>query len=88
MRELFANSVLYNDLPQRHYRQIAALFEDDIFKCSRWEGEILHTEPFAKTNSDAEILICATRDEAIEAAHKDHEESLNAGWHDYDPRQE
>ena len=59
MRRVFENFVMYSDSPRRHYRQITALFEDGMFKCSRWEGEILHAEPFEKTNPDAEILICA-----------------------------
>ena len=62
MRRVFENFVMYSDSPRRHYRQITALFEDGMFKCSRWEGEILHAEPFEKTNPDAEILIYLTQD--------------------------
>ncbi|MDR3797358.1 MAG: hypothetical protein P4K93_04370 [Terracidiphilus sp.] len=85
MRKLFENFVMYSDFPQRHYRQIAALLEDGMFKCSRWEGEILHAEPFERTNPDAEILICASEEDAVASARADHKESLSEGWHNYDP---
>jgi len=86
MRKVFENFVMYSDSPRRHYRQITALFEDGMFKCSRWEGEILHAEPFEKTNPDAEILICASENDVVTTARADHEESLNDGWHNYDPK--
>lgn len=88
MRKPLANFVLYNNVPQRHYRQIAALYDDNTYQSSVWEGDILQIEPFEKIHSNVNTVICTTEQEAVEMARKDYEKSLQAGWSDYDPRAE
>lgn len=38
MTEVWSNFVLYNDNPQRHYRQIAAKSDNAVAGVYTWEG--------------------------------------------------
>jgi hypothetical protein len=88
MTILDRNYVLYNDVPQRHYRQIAAKSEESPFHLQFfveiWEGAVLQVRPFDTKNTDVKIVLCATMGEAIAKAAEEHESSLHSGWHDYD----
>lgn len=88
MAQVYSNFVLYNDTPQRHYRQIAAKRDDDgSCYVQTWEGTVLSVEPFAHENSDAELVFYASVDEAVAASQSDHDKSLREGWFDYDPHE-
>jgi hypothetical protein len=88
MTILDRNYVLYNDVPQRHYRQIAAKSEESPFHLQLfveiWEGAVLQAPPFDTENSDVKFVLCATRSEAIAKAEEERELSLLSGWHNYD----
>jgi hypothetical protein len=84
MATLLSNHVLYKDVPQRHYRQIAAKADGRTSFVQIWEGTIVQLEPFEHENPDAEIVFCGSNDEATTEAAKVREESLRNGWFDYD----
>jgi hypothetical protein len=85
MAEVLTNFVLYNDNPQRHYKQIAAKSDDSVTGVYTWEGDVLQPQPFVHVNPDADVLICKNEQEAMDQAERDHEQSLAQGWHDYTP---
>lgn len=81
---MLSNHVLYKDVPQRNYRQIAAKADGGTSVVQIWEGTIVQLEPFDHENPDAEIVFCASKDEATAEAAKEREASLRNGWFDYD----
>jgi hypothetical protein len=85
VKDMLRNFVLYNDVPQRQYRQIAALEEDGAFIFRRWEGTVLRAEPFEHENTDTYRRWCSTKEEAIAMAENERKTSLDNGWHDYHP---
>jgi hypothetical protein len=80
--------VLYNDLPQRGYRQIKARSQESpyslVFFVEIREGTVLQVHPSDTENTDVKFINCATMSEAIAKAEEEHESSLLSGWHDYD----
>lgn len=85
MRQLYKNYTLYNDIPQRHYRQITALFEDDVISVLTNEGTILTTDPFEREKTGSTAVICADEEEAVAEAKRQYESSVQEGWFDYHP---
>jgi hypothetical protein len=83
MAEVWTNFVLYNDIPQRHYRQIAAKSENGLAGVYSWEGEVLQPDPFNHVNPDADFLLCKNVQEAINQSEEDLKQSLVEGWHRY-----
>jgi hypothetical protein len=84
MATVLSNHVLYKDVPQRHYRQIAAKADGATSFVQIWEGTIVQLEPFDHENPDAEIVFCRSHDEARMEAAKEREACLRDGWSDYD----
>jgi hypothetical protein len=74
--------VLYKDVPQRRYRRIAAKTEESPSHL-QFSVEITEGEPFDIENSDAQIVLCATRSEAMAKAEQERESSLLSGWREY-----
>ncbi len=83
MAHVWTNFVLYNDIPQRHFRQIAAKSENGLAGVYTWEGEVVHPDPFDHINRDADFLLCTGVQEAIDQSTEDYKESLTEGWHAY-----
>jgi hypothetical protein len=51
MATVLSNYVLYRDVPQRNYLQIAAKREDNgSFLMQVWEGTVIDVEPFDHVN--------------------------------------
>jgi hypothetical protein len=80
--------VLYKDVPQERYRQIAAKTEESPYHLQFfvviWEGAILEVQPFDTKSTVVQLVLCATRSEAIAKVEEERESSLQSGWHDYD----
>jgi hypothetical protein len=74
--------VLYKDVPQRRYRRIAAKTEESPSHL-QFFLEIAEGEPFDIQNSDVQIVLCATRSEAIAKAERERPSSLLSGWREY-----
>jgi hypothetical protein len=87
MTTLDRSYVLYNDVPQRRYRQIQAKSQESPyhlqFFVEIWEGAVLQVRPSDTENTDVKFVLCATRSEAIAKAAEEHESSLISGWRDY-----
>lgn len=76
---------LYNDRPQRHYRQIAARSENDAFFVMVFEGTVLSVDPFEKAPSSRERFDCGNAEQALKKAQELYDSSIAKGWTDYHP---
>jgi hypothetical protein len=74
--------VLYQDVPRRRYRRIAAK-SDESLSHLQFFVEITEGKPFDIEESDVQIVPCDTRSEALAKAEQARESSLHSGWREY-----
>jgi hypothetical protein len=74
--------VLYQDLPRRRYRRIAAQSEESSSHL-QFFVELKEGEQFDFETTDVQIVPCSTRSEAMAKAEQERESSLNSGWREY-----
>ncbi|WP_035357527.1 hypothetical protein [Edaphobacter aggregans] len=84
-KKLLRRWTLYSDIPQRHYRQIAARSENDAFLVLVFEGNILRVKPFAKQPVSRERYEFKAAELALKKAEEIYKSSLANGWSDYHP---
>ena len=75
-------NVLYQDVPRRRYRRIAAKNEESLSHL-QFFVEITEGKPFDIEDSDVQIVPCDTRSEALAKAEQERESSLHSGWREY-----
>ena len=74
--------VLYQDVPRRRYRRIAAKSEEGPAHI-QFLVEITEGKPFDIENSDRQVVLCSTWSEAIARAEQERESALHCGWREY-----
>jgi hypothetical protein len=84
-KQLLRMWTLYNDSPQRHYRQIAARSENNAFFVMVFEGTVLSVDPFEKAPFSRERFDCGNAEQALKKAQELYESSIANGWTEYHP---
>ena len=84
-KQLLRMWTLYNNSPQRHYRQIAARYENNTFFVMVLEGAVLSVDPFNKAFSSRKRHDCGNAGQALKKAQELYESSIGSGWSEYHP---